>query len=298
MGPRLRGDDSEGGDAVLDNAAYCTDLVREADRDRWLATLFAPPDRRAALVALYAFAIEIGRVRDVAREPMPGEIRLQWWREVLEGQREGEAAAHPVASALMAGLKRRGIGPERLTGIVDAHQFDLYDEPMGTLDDLDNYGVMTESALLDVAFEILGGGGPNAMMLMRGAGIAATVSGILVNLARHVSRRQMFIPLEVLERHKVDIHEVYAGRTTDELKSALAELRRHARRQMIAARGESGQVPLALLPALLPLALIGPTLKPMDRRGYEPFDVAPLSRLRRQWLIWRASRKPERIFEG
>lgn len=275
---------------------YCASLVREADRDRYLATLFAPPDKRDALFALYAFAIEIGRVRDVAREPMPGEIRLQWWREVLEGQREGEAAAHPVASALMAGLSRHGIEPERLVGIVDAHQFDLYDEPMGTLDDLDNYGVMTQSALLDVAIAILGGGGPEAMMLVRGAGIAVTVTGILVNLAKQVSRRQMFVPIEVIERHGVDIGEVYAGKTSEALKNALAELRRHARRQMIAARNEAMQVPLTILPALLPLALIGPTLKPMDRRGYEPFDVVPLSRFRRQWLIWRASRDPKRVF--
>ena len=104
---------------------HCATLVREADRDRYLATLFAPADKRAALFALYAFNIEIARVRDVAREPMPGEIRLQWWREVLEGQRDGEGAAHPVASALLDGLRRHGIKPDRLTGIVDAHGFDL-----------------------------------------------------------------------------------------------------------------------------------------------------------------------------
>ena len=277
---------------------YCATLVREADRDRYLATLFAPDDKRAALFALYAFNIEISRVRDVAREPMPGEIRLQWWREVLEGQRDGEAAAHPMASALMDGLKRHGIKPERLVGIADAHSFDLYDDPMGTLDVLDNYGIMTQSALLDVAIEILGGGGQGTMMLVRGAGIAATVTSILVNLAKHVSRRQMFVPLEVLDRHGVNVDEVYAGKTSDALKAALAEMRRHARRQMIAARAEAGQVPATILPALLPLALIGPTLKPMDRRGYEPFDVEPLSGLKRQWLIWRASRDPRRIFEA
>lgn len=281
-----------------DNAAYCTELVREADRDRYLATLFSPEDKRGALFALYAFNIELIRIRDVAREPMPGEIRLQWWREVLEGQRDGEAAAHPVASALMEGLKRHAVTPDRLTGIVDAHQFDLYDEPMGTLDDLDNYAVMTQSALFDVAIAILGGAGRDAMMLMRGAGIAATVTWILTNLAKHVSRRQMFVPLEVLERHKVDLGEVYAGKPTDAFKAALAELRRHARRQMNAARAEVSHVPQAILPALLPLALIGPTLRPMDRRGYEPFDVTPMSSLKRQWLIWRASRKPARIFEA
>ena len=72
-----------------ENDKYCAALVREADRDRYLATLFAPADRRGALFSLYAFDIEISRIRDLAREPMPGEIRLQWWREVLEGAARG-----------------------------------------------------------------------------------------------------------------------------------------------------------------------------------------------------------------
>ena len=88
------------------NYEHCAALVREADRDRYLATLFAPAQHRDALFALYAFNVEIARVRDLAREPMPGEIRLQWWREVLSGERGGEAAAHPVAAALRETLAR------------------------------------------------------------------------------------------------------------------------------------------------------------------------------------------------
>ena len=83
-----------------ENDKYCAALVREVDRDRYLAALFAPDDRRSALFALYAFNIEISRTRDLAREPMPGEIRLQWWREVLEGERADEAKANPVAASL------------------------------------------------------------------------------------------------------------------------------------------------------------------------------------------------------
>jgi phytoene synthase len=275
----------------------CTALVRAADRDRYLATLFAPADKRDALLALYAFNVEISRVREVAREPMPGEIRLQWWREVLSGERDGEAAAHPVAAALLDGLRRNAVAPDRLAGIVDAHTFDLYDEPMATLDSLDNYGVMTRSALIDIAAAILGGGGNNNnMMLIRHAGIADAVTHVLAGLARHAARRQLFIPLEVLERHAVNREDIFAARVTEPLKAALGELRRHARRQMAAARLEMADAPAAILPALLPLALLGPTLRPMERRGYEPFEVEPLSSLRRQWLIWRAARNPKRIF--
>ena len=40
---------------------HCTALVREGDRDRYLATLFAPAEHRGALFALYAFNVEISR---------------------------------------------------------------------------------------------------------------------------------------------------------------------------------------------------------------------------------------------
>ena len=83
-----------------ENYRHCEALVRAADKDRFLATLFAPADKRGPLFALYAFNAEIASVRDRAREPMPGEIRLQWWRDVINGERTGEAAANPIAAAL------------------------------------------------------------------------------------------------------------------------------------------------------------------------------------------------------
>src|SRR6185437_15717403 len=135
----------------------CAALVREADRERYLAALFAPAQHRDALLSLNAFNAEIVRVRAAAREPMPGEIRLQWWREVITGERDGEAAAHPVAAALQEARPRYGLGPERFIGLIDAHAFDLYDEPMGTLDDLDRFGESTEGALFALAAQILGG---------------------------------------------------------------------------------------------------------------------------------------------
>ena len=121
------------------NFDHCAALVREADRDRYLATLFAPAEHRAALFALYAFNVEIARVRDLAREPLPGEIRLQWWREALAGEREGEAAANPVAAALRETLVRYGFVAAPLLELIDERAFDLYDEPMLTAGALELY---------------------------------------------------------------------------------------------------------------------------------------------------------------
>ena len=82
----------------------------------------------------------------------------------------------------MASLKQYAIAPDRLSAIVDAHTFDLYDDPLQTLDDLDNYAVMTQSALIDIAAEMLGAERSETMMLIRSAGIAYTVAGILSGL--------------------------------------------------------------------------------------------------------------------
>src|SRR5476651_2510786 len=94
---------------MQDAFSYCMELVRKADRDRFLAALFAPAEQRNALAALYAFNVEITRVRELAREPLPGEIRLQWWSEALNGERREEASANPVAAALLAIVERYGL---------------------------------------------------------------------------------------------------------------------------------------------------------------------------------------------
>src|SRR5208337_2756655 len=114
---------------MQDAHAHCEALVRAADKDRFLASLFAPVDRRRDLLALYAFNVEIGRVRELAREPMPGEIRLQWWRDALAGRGHGGVAGHPVVAALGETIARCALPVEPLVGLIDAHAFDLYDDP-------------------------------------------------------------------------------------------------------------------------------------------------------------------------
>ena len=61
--------------------------MRKHDPDRYFSALFAPADRRPFLFALYAFNHELAHVGESVREPMIGEIRLQWWRETLDGAR-------------------------------------------------------------------------------------------------------------------------------------------------------------------------------------------------------------------
>jgi len=281
----------------MDPFAHCETLVRAADKDRFLAALFAPFEHRGALHALYAFNAEIARVREVIREPVAGEIRLQWWRDVLGGEGRGEVAAHPVAAALAATIARYRLPAERLAALIDARRFDLYDEPMATLAELEAYGRDASSSLIALAAQILDGGrAPETGVLAEHAGLAHAMAGLLRALPVHAARGQLFVPLEVLQRHGADRHDIARGQATPEVRAALAELRRSARRHLTQARQAMETVPLAVMPALLPVALVGPMLTRMERSDFDPFAPVEIAPWRRQWLIWRAARRPARIF--
>ena len=274
--------------------AHCQALVRAADKDRYLATLFAPAEHRDALYALYAFNLEVARVREVVRDPLAGEIRLQWWNDVLHGVDRGEVAAHPVAAALRAAILRYRLPVERLAALVAARRFDLYDEPMATLAELESYAAGASADLIASAADILGGG-PAPEELLRHAGLAQAFAGLLKAFPAHAGRGQLFVPLEVLERHGADRGSVVSGQASPQLRAALAEMRFIARRHLAAARDLIAAAPSEILPALLPVALAGPTLARMERRDDDPFRPVEIAPWRRQWLIWRAARRPQRI---
>src|SRR5882762_5957019 len=187
---------------MTDAFAHCEALVRAADKDRFLATLFAPAEHRGALHALYAFNVEIARVREVVREPLAGEIRLQWWSDVLRGAGRGEIEANPVAAALLATIARYRLPVELLEALIAARRFDLYDEPMGTPGDLESYAVGASSGLIALAAQILSDGAePDIGVLAHHAGIAQAMVGLLKAFPVHAARGQLFLPVEVLERH-------------------------------------------------------------------------------------------------
>ena len=275
---------------MQDAFAYCAEFVRAADRDRFLASLFAPAERRDSLFALYAFNVEIGRVREVARETLPGEIRLRWWRDVLSGERGGEGNANPVAAALLGTIERHGLAVDKLIALIEARRFDLYDEPMASVADLEAYAKKTFSAVIGLAAQILGA---DAAPAAGPAGIASGIAGLLRAFPLHAARRQLYAPADLLARHGVSSDDIFAGRSSPAVNAALAELRALARQRLAAAREHLTTLPREAQPAFLTVALVRPSLDRMDRS--DAFAPGELSPWRRQWLIWRAARNPAQI---
>jgi phytoene synthase len=96
-------------------------LIRRVDSDRWLTSRFiGDPAARADVIALYAYDHELARARRAASTPLLAEIRLTWWREVLD-QIYGAAPVrrHPTAQALAAAVARRDLPRGPLEAMID-----------------------------------------------------------------------------------------------------------------------------------------------------------------------------------
>ena len=216
---------------------------------------------------------------------------------MLGGEGRGEVAANPVAAALTAAMARYALPRERLAALLEARRFDLYDEPMATLAALDGYAEGTASNLIALAAQILNGGRDAGIgALAHHAGLAYAIAGLLKALPTHAARGQLYVPVELLERHGARRPDGPGGKATSELRAALAELRLIARRHLAKARELVAAAPPAVIPALLVLAPAAATLTRMERSDYEPFVPVEIAQWRRQWLIWRAARRPARMF--
>ncbi|MCJ2054401.1 phytoene/squalene synthase family protein [Methylobacterium sp. J-070] len=273
--------------------SHCEGLVRAGDPDRYYATLFAPAEARPHLFALYAFSLTIARVREAASNPMAGEIRLQWWRDALQGEARGDVRANPVAAALEEAIRVNRLGRQPFVDLIDARVFDLYEDPMPRVNDLEGYCGETASALFRLASLVIGHGAePGGAGAAGHAGVAYGITGLLRALPWHARSGQVYLPADILARYGVTREDVVTGRGGPGLRRACADLRALARQHLKAFEAARPTIAPSAGAAFLPVALVEPYLAAMERASYDPLNTSvELPRWRRLWHLWRASRR-------
>jgi phytoene synthase len=279
-----------------DSASFCAELVRTHDFARYASALFVPSGQRRSLLALLAFNVEISRVRLQVSQALPGEMRLQWWTDMLAGAGHGGVEGNPVAAELLLAIRDRRWPVEPLSRLIEEHQFDLYNDPMPTMAALEGYLGDTTAALFRLGGWIAGGSSDAVEHLARHAGLAQGIAEVLAALPLDASRRQLFVPLQLLESHGSDMEEVFSGKPTPKLRAALHELAAEAGEHLKTAFSLLESVPGEVKPLFLPLALVRRGLAQMSHADYDPFLPRAESRLRTLWTLWRASRS--RIFRN
>jgi 15-cis-phytoene synthase len=244
-------------------AETLAEIVRQAHRGRYLSTLFAPDDLREHLFALYAFDAEIRRIPQLVSESQIGEIRLQWWADSVDAIYANTTVDHPVAAALSLAIKQGHLPKQPLLNLIEAHSRDLYADPMPNLNDLEGYLGETNSAIIQMAAQILMGGEAKGL---------GNVSGLL-GVAQGIGELLIQLP-----------HLPHGGKHL--LPDAAPHLIAHAEKRLAEAELSYAAIPRAARPAFLPGAVVAAQLQKLKTKG-PGHEISPL---RSQWLIWRGSR--------
>jgi len=273
---------------VIDDAVH--DLVqgelRQRDRDHYLCALFAPPERRRALMALYAFNAETASIRDAVSEPMIAQMRLKWWYDALADMDRGHAPGHPVAEALAEAMAATPLSAEALYPLIEARAEDLAPVQPGDLAALERYGDATAGLVSRLALHILGlgasDGAPDGDIgdVARQLGIAWALTATLKALPTHARQGYFYLPADVCAAEGVSpevislvrfgkpspLGVVVAVRRIAEVARAHMEAARVSRRRL------SAETLSAAMPALLPAVLADQYLDRLAAVGFDPAD--------------------------
>lgn len=260
---------------MSEDAGYVASFLRDADRDRYFATLLLREPERTAIQSLYAFSADVASIRDRAREPAAGEIRLQWWADALKGEGHGNVRQNPLAAALLDAVARYGLPSGPLLRLVAARRFDLYQDPMPDVASFEGYAGETVSVLYQLAAMVLNGGtevetGDAAGHL----GVAHALAGHLRAFGFNASQGRIFLPMNIFAANGVTDGEILAGRESEGLFAALGQISDLATEHLGKAQHAIAALPKPLRPAFAPAALLGPELR-QAARNRTPFAPAP-----------------------
>ncbi|MEX2642041.1 MAG: phytoene/squalene synthase family protein [Acetobacterales bacterium] len=253
-----------------ESLSYCGREVWRHDRDRFLTVMFAPEDLREPLFALYAFNLEVAKAREVVSEPMMGRIRLQWWRDAMDGIFAGNPPRHEVAEPLSEAALHHGLPRETFDRLLDAREFDMEDEAPETMEDLIAYARDTSSTLCDLVAGVLGGGDQEAT---EAAGIAWSLSGLLRAVPFHARAKRLYLPRDRVKAAGLKVGDLFELRSSDALREVVAEVAAVARRALADSRRRRGSVPRRILPAVMPATLAAGDLRRLRRARHDPFDA-------------------------
>jgi len=267
--------------------------LMRADPDRRMATLFAPRTIRRRLIALYAFNDELARIRDRVTEPMLGDLRLAWWREVVEEiyDPDAEVRGHEAALGLSHAFSSGAPPRVWIDRMINVRARDLDAEPFQTIADLKQYADRSAATLMRAAVwltlpgEDISAAGEAAI---KHAGIAWAMTGMLRGFAADLAHNRRWLPQQAYDEAGVSVADMTRDQDPEAARALFKPVIASIRREHREARARFADLPSEAAPALLYASLIPAYLDRMSRPDYDAFTGKgePPLILRQARMVW------------
>lgn len=191
---------------------------------------------------------------------MAGLIRLQWWRETLDGLSAGEVRDHPVAHGLKAAWPLLADSRPDLERAIDARERELEERPFGDARALEDHVAATGGTVARAALAACGGQARGLLEAAESVGRAHALMVVLRETHADLGAGRLLLPADASSAGEDVDHGALLAASTLISGRAAAWLGR--------ARRQAG--PRSALPALLPGTVVRRRLSRLAKSGCDP----------------------------
>jgi len=276
-----------------DSGSALVQMARASAYDRYIQALLVKPKHlRTDFLILAAFHGELARIPVLVREPMMGEIRLQWWQDAVAATEFMAADAAPDFGSPLANhvadlIARFPTAREEFLRAINARRAELDVDAFAHPSDFETYLDGVGSTLLRVGFEVLGADeDATATEALRAAGHAVGCADVALRLPRLAALGRL--PNFSAEPRHVETPELD---WSHQMSQAIEALEHHALTSVKAYRTLQSSLSTQMTQAVLPLALVEPYFKALQGKRNNPLQSEnPKSPLARFFRLWWAAR--------
>jgi len=267
---------------------YCRQKAAQSGSSFYYSFLFLPPEKRKAIIALYAFCREVDDAVDESRDPAVAAAKLAWWRAELAELFAGRPQ-HPVTRALAGVVERFGITPAQLTEIIDGMEMDLRQNRYPDFAGLQRYCHRVAGVVGALAAAIFGYRDPVTLDYADRLGLAFQLTNIIRDVGEDARKDRIYLPMDELMRFDVAAADILNARHTENFSRLMQfQTERALRCYDEAFALLPPQDRCAQRPGLVMAAIYRTLLEEIAADGHRVLGQRiALTPVRKLWIAWR-----------
>jgi len=249
--------------------SLCGEEIRNNDHDQFLCGLFMPEDKHDAFFALHFFYLETARIRDLVGEPHLGLIRLQWWRDLVDGIYNDQQThtEHGTHKEIVSVLSEKKIEKALFDSYFNARSFDMEDMAHDDLNALLRYAKATGGNIAKMKAALIRVEEVDAIEKI---GTAMVLIDLIRSLAFQARKGHCKIPTAIVRKHQLDMKSFHDFETGDALKACVKEIACEVETLIHEARTLKADKKAQAI--LLSTVSIEDYLKRLKKVSYDPFN--------------------------
>ena len=267
--------------------------MRQFDRDRFLTSLFAAPESRDRLHKLYAFNVELSRIRETVSEPLIGQMRIQWWQDIVSTLKQGDPPpkGHPVAESLSSLIRELNLPLPIFDRLLEARSLDVSGKPIESLGELRSYSQGTSATISELALRCLGVSDATTNLAAQQVGEAWSLIGIVRSVRHHALVGRCFLPELMMVNAGISLQDLQTPYRFRKAVPLLKKICDNAHELLEEARSKRRQVDVRAIPVLVHATLANQYLDDLEGCDYDLFHPKIITQKpsipRLFWNAWR-----------